>query len=202
MLRLMRLIDEQFLETPWEYGSRQMTRHLRRSGWCVGRHRVRRLMLKMGLAPIYQRPKTSEPHPQHRIWPYLLRHLTIDRPNQGLVRRRDLHPDAQRLPVPGRNHGLVRAARFWRGGYRTRWMLTAVSQRWSRRSPASANLSDLQYRSRLAVHQLCLHQHPEGCRHPHLDGRSWPLDGQRLHRAAVALAEIRMRLPQCLRDRQ
>src|SRR5208282_4412399 len=37
---------------------------------------------KMGLAPIYQRPKTSEPHPQHRTWPYLLRHLTIDRPNQ------------------------------------------------------------------------------------------------------------------------
>ena len=80
-LRLMRLIDEQFLETPW-YGSRQMARHLRRNGWCVGRHRVRRLMSKMGLAPIYQRPKTSEPHPQHRIWPYLLRHLTIDRPNQ------------------------------------------------------------------------------------------------------------------------
>ena len=70
-LRLMRLIDEQFLETPW-YGSRQMARHLRRNGWCVGRHRVRRLMLKLGLAPIYQRPKTSEPHPQHRIWPYLL----------------------------------------------------------------------------------------------------------------------------------
>ena len=47
-LRLMRLIDEQFLETPW-YGSRQMARHLRRNGWCVGRHRVRRLMLKTGL---------------------------------------------------------------------------------------------------------------------------------------------------------
>jgi putative transposase len=72
-LRLMRLIDEQFLETPW-YGSRQ--------GWCIGRHRVRRLMLKMGLAPIYQRPKTSEPHPQHKVYPYLLRHLTIERPNQ------------------------------------------------------------------------------------------------------------------------
>ena len=77
----MRLIDEQFLETPW-YGSRQMARHLRRNGWCVGRHRVRRLMTKMGLAPIYQRPKTSEPHPQHKIYPYLLRHLAIDRPNQ------------------------------------------------------------------------------------------------------------------------
>lgn len=46
-LVLLRLIDEQFLETPW-YGSRQMARHLRRQGWCVGRHRVRRLMLKMG----------------------------------------------------------------------------------------------------------------------------------------------------------
>jgi len=80
-LRLMRLIDEQFLETPW-YGSRQMARHLRRNGWCVGRHRVRRLMTNMGLAPIYQRPRTSEPHPRHRIWPYLLRHLNVDRPNQ------------------------------------------------------------------------------------------------------------------------
>jgi putative transposase len=50
-LRLMRLLDEQFLETPW-YGSRQMAWHLRRNGWCVGRHRVRRLMSKMGLAPI------------------------------------------------------------------------------------------------------------------------------------------------------
>jgi putative transposase len=80
-LLLMRLIDEQFLETPW-YGSRQMARQLRRQGWRIGRHRVRRLMLKMGLAPIYQRPKTSEPHPQHRTYPYLLRHLTIERPNQ------------------------------------------------------------------------------------------------------------------------
>ena len=80
-LRLMRRIDEQFLETPW-YGSRQMARHLRRQGWRIGRHRVRRLMLKMGLAPIYQRPKTSEPHPRHKTYPYLLRHLTIERPNQ------------------------------------------------------------------------------------------------------------------------
>jgi putative transposase len=77
----MRLIDEQFLETPW-YGSRQMARHLRRNGWCVRRHRVRRLMIRMGLAPIYQRPKTSKPHPRHKIYPYLLRHLSIERPNQ------------------------------------------------------------------------------------------------------------------------
>ncbi len=80
-LALMRLIDVQFLETPW-YGSRQMARHLRREGYTVGRKRVRRLMAKMGLAPIYQRPRTTIPHPGHRIYPYLLREMVIDQPNQ------------------------------------------------------------------------------------------------------------------------
>jgi putative transposase len=80
-LALMRLIDAQFMETPW-YGSRQMARHLRREGHGVGRKRVRRLMAVIGLVPIYQRPRTTIPHPEHRIYPYLLRDLTIDRPNQ------------------------------------------------------------------------------------------------------------------------
>jgi putative transposase len=80
-LALMRLIDAQFMETPW-YGSRQMARHLRREGHVIGRKRVRRLMTVMGLVPIYQRPRTTIPHPEHRIHPYLLRDLTIDRPNQ------------------------------------------------------------------------------------------------------------------------
>ena len=80
-LEVIRLIDEAFLECPF-YGARQMARHLRRLGWCIGRKRVRRLMRKIGLAPIYQAPKTSEPHPQHKIYPYLLRHLAIERPNQ------------------------------------------------------------------------------------------------------------------------
>jgi putative transposase len=80
-LTLMRLIDEQFLETPW-YGSRQMARHLRREGYRVGRKRVRRLMAKMGLEPIYRRPRTTVPHPGHQIHPYLLREMVIDRPNQ------------------------------------------------------------------------------------------------------------------------
>ena len=80
-LTLMRLIDVQFLETPW-YGSRQMARHLRREGYAVGRKRVRRLMARMGLEPIYQRPRTTIPHPGHQIYPYLLRDMVIDRPNQ------------------------------------------------------------------------------------------------------------------------
>ncbi|WP_100225176.1 MULTISPECIES: IS3 family transposase [Gluconobacter] len=80
-LALMRLIDAQFLETPY-YGSRQMTWHLRRLGHEVGRKRVRRLMAIMGLRAIYQKPRTSVPHPEHRKYPYLLRDLVIDRPNQ------------------------------------------------------------------------------------------------------------------------
>jgi len=80
-LTLMRLIDVQFLEMPW-YGSRQMARHLRREGYTVGRKRVRRLMAKMGLEPIYQRPRTTVPHPGHQVYPYLLREMVIDRPNQ------------------------------------------------------------------------------------------------------------------------
>jgi putative transposase len=80
-LELMRLIDAQFLRTPW-YGSRQMMRHLRREGYEVGRKRVRRLMAKMGLMPIYQRPRTTVAHPEHQIYPYLLRGMVIDRPNQ------------------------------------------------------------------------------------------------------------------------
>ncbi|MCF6216198.1 MAG: IS3 family transposase [Emcibacter sp.] len=80
-LLLMRLIDEQFMETPY-YGSRQMARHLRRAGHCVSRKRVRRLMRKIGLWPIYQKPRTSIRHPQHKVYPYLLRGLDINRANQ------------------------------------------------------------------------------------------------------------------------
>ena len=59
-----------------------MARHLRRQGLCIGRKRIRRLMRKMGLVPIYQKPNTSRPHPENKIYPYLLRGLTINRPNQ------------------------------------------------------------------------------------------------------------------------
>jgi putative transposase len=80
-LALMRRIDELFMKYPF-YGSRQMVRQLRREGIAVGRHRARRLMRLMGLEAIYQAPRTSDPHPAHRIYPYLLRGMAIDRPNQ------------------------------------------------------------------------------------------------------------------------
>ena len=80
-LTLMRLIDEEFLEDP-SLGARQMARIIRRKGYWVNRKRVRRLMQKMGLMAIYQKPRTSEPHPEHKIYPYLLRDLAITAPNQ------------------------------------------------------------------------------------------------------------------------
>ncbi len=80
-LVLMRRMDELHLEYPF-YGSRQLVRHLAREGIEVGRHRVRRLMRQMGIEAIYRKPRTSMPHPQHRVYPYLLRDLTIGRPDQ------------------------------------------------------------------------------------------------------------------------
>ena len=80
-LALMRQIDEQFLETPF-FGVRQMTWHLRNEGHLVNEKRIRRLMRLMGLMPIYQKPNTSKAAKGHKIYPYLLRGMRVDRPNQ------------------------------------------------------------------------------------------------------------------------
>lgn len=80
-LELMRVMDELFLEMPY-LGSRQMRSRLLRKGYAVGRHRIRRLMRVMGLRAVYQKPRTSVPHPAHPVYPYLLRGLPITRSNQ------------------------------------------------------------------------------------------------------------------------
>jgi putative transposase len=80
-LLFMEIIDKQFLETPWHV-SRQMARFMQRNNYRCGRHRVRRLMRLVRLVPIYQEPNTSKKHPQHKMWPYLLRNLVIERTNQ------------------------------------------------------------------------------------------------------------------------
>jgi len=80
-LELMRAIDEQYLKTPF-FGCRRMTWHLRHSGFEVNRKKVRRLMKVMGIRAIYPRPRTSDPCPGHKIYPYLLGGISIDRPGQ------------------------------------------------------------------------------------------------------------------------
>ena len=80
-LAVMRRMDELHLTWPF-YGSRRMAAVLRREGWAVNRKRAKRLMRVMGIEAIYQKPNTSKGHPDHKVYPYLLRGLAIDRPNQ------------------------------------------------------------------------------------------------------------------------
>ena len=80
-LAVMRGMDELHLAWPF-YGSRRMVAVLRREGWPVNRKRIKRLMRLMALEAIYQKPNTSRKHPDHKVYPYLLRGLVIDRPNQ------------------------------------------------------------------------------------------------------------------------
>jgi len=79
-LRLMRLLDEQYTQTPF-YGVKRMTAWLRRQGEQVNEKRVRRLLRMMGLMALYPGPKTSQPGSAHRIYPYLLREVPITRPD-------------------------------------------------------------------------------------------------------------------------
>ena len=80
-LAVMRRLDEQYLVTPF-YGARRMAAVLRRDGLVVNRKRIRRLMRVMGIEAIYQKPNTSRRHPEHKVYPYLLRGMAIERPNQ------------------------------------------------------------------------------------------------------------------------
>jgi putative transposase len=79
-LALMRRIDEIHLELPF-YGSRKISLELRKEGHAANRKRVQRLMRLMGLEALAPKPKTSEPHPEHVVYPYLLRGLKINRAN-------------------------------------------------------------------------------------------------------------------------
>jgi putative transposase len=80
-LLLMRRIDELFTRWPF-LGSRRMTAMLRAESIPINRKRVQRLMRRMGIAALGPKPRTTKPAPGHRVYPYLLRELTIERPNQ------------------------------------------------------------------------------------------------------------------------
>jgi len=94
-LELMRLIDEHYLNHPCA-GSRSMRNHLRRLGLKINRKKVQRLMRLMGIEAVYPKPKTSRPHPAHKVYPY-----------PGVVRRHHLHPDEPGVHVSCERHGLV-----------------------------------------------------------------------------------------------
>ena len=80
-LALMRLIDEQYTKAPF-YGWRRMTAYLRQLGYLINHKRVKRLMRLMGLEGIYPKRRTTKPGVGHRVYPYLLRGMKIERPMQ------------------------------------------------------------------------------------------------------------------------
>ena len=115
-LKLMRLIDEQYLKTPF-YGYPRMTIELGRQGYAVNHKRVARLMQKMGIQAIYPRPKLSQPAAGHRIYPYLLRGLAIIQPNQVWS------SDITYVPMP---HGFMYLVAIidWYSRYVLAWQLS------------------------------------------------------------------------------
>ena len=178
------------MECPW-YGSRQTARHLRRAGHEIGRRRTRRLMAKMGLTPIYQRPRTSDPHPQHRVYPYLLRKLAIERPKHVWC------VDVTYIPMR-RGFLYLVALMDWASRKVLAWRLSNTMDAGfcvEALEEALARFGKPEiFGSGQSVHQQRLHRRSAGGRDQ--DQHGWPgtLDGQCLHRAALAVPEIRMRL--------
>jgi putative transposase len=115
-LRLMRIIDETYLAYPF-FGSRQMTRWLRRQSDTVNRKRVQRLMRLMGLEAIYQKPNLSRANPGHLVYPYLLRNLEVTRPNQVWA------TDITYVPVQG-GYAYLCAVIDWYSRYVLAWELS------------------------------------------------------------------------------
>jgi putative transposase len=115
-LKMMRLIDEQYLKTPY-YGYLKMTAHLRRAGYNVNPKRIRRLMRKMDLMAIYPKPRTTIFAPENKVYPYLLRGLAITRPNQVWS------TDITYIPMPKGFMYLV-AVMDWYSRYVLSWRLS------------------------------------------------------------------------------
>lgn len=104
-LTLLRLLDEQYMKTPF-YGSRKFTVFLRSQGYEVNRKRVIRLMRQLGLQAIYPRQRTTIVNPEHRVYPYLLRDLRIERANHVWC------TDITYLPI-GKGHFYLVAIMDW-----------------------------------------------------------------------------------------
>src|SRR5208283_3730084 len=194
-LGLMRRIDELF--TAWPFlGSRRMTEMLKAEGEAINRKRVQRLMRKMGIAALGPKPNTSKPAPGHKIFPYLLRNLKIERPNHVWA------CDITYLPI-GRGFLYLVAIIDWASRAVLSWRISntmdvsfclgALEDALARHGKPEIFNTDQgsQFTSRL-------HRGAGGGRDQDLHGWSRALDGQRVHREAVAFAQARGHLSQGL----
>jgi putative transposase len=194
-LELMALIDRQYLRAPF-YGARRLAAWLGTQGHRVNRKRVKRLMQLMGLAAIYQRPRTSRPAPEHRIYPYLLRGLVIERINQVWA------ADICYIPM-ARGFLYLVAVMDWVSRYVLAWRLSnlldtsfclaALEEALSKGRPEIFNT-----RPRQPVHRRGFHLSTARARGRHQHGRPRALQRQHLCRTAVAQPQVRGGLSQSL----
>src|SRR5258705_1139915 len=166
-----------------------MAAWLATQGHVVNRKRVRRLMRLIGLVTIYQRPNTSKAAAEHKIYPYLLGGIAIERVNQVWC------SDVTYIPMAKGFLYLVvvmhwSAAQCWRGDCRTRLAPTFVSRRSRKRSPDTAGPRS-SIPTRAVSSPVTISPAREGSRDHHQHGRQGPVHGQHLRRAAVAKLEIR-----------
>ena len=196
-LAVMRRIDELHLDYPFA-GSRMLRDLLGGEGVEIGRQRVITMMRRMGIEAIYRRPNTSKATPGNKIYPYLLRGLAVDRSDQVWAM------DITYIPMA---RGFVylavvldwfsRRVLAWRVSIDPGGRLLSRRRRGGDRPARPAG--HLQHRPGLAVHQPSLHRPADGQRHRHQHGWQGGVARQRLHRAGMAVGQVRGGLPASLR---
>ena len=115
-LEIMRHIDNEYTDHSF-YGTRQMRNVMRRKGYKINRKRVQRLMRKMGIQSIAPKPDTSKPHPQHKVYPYLLRNFNVTRSDQVWC------TDITYIPLTG-GFVYLTAVMDWHSRYVLSWELS------------------------------------------------------------------------------
>ena len=167
-------------------------------GMKSGRKRARRLMRQMGLTAIYRKPHTSSPDGSHRIYPYLLGHLTIERPNQVWC------ADVAYIPMQ-RGFLYLVAVMDWATRTVLSWRLSNTLDTaflpggLAEDAGRLRQTGDLQHRPGQPVYESGVHRSSRAGRGSDLDGRQGPMEGQRLYRASLALSQIRVCLSARLR---
>ena len=195
-LALMRRIDELHLERPFA-GSRMLRDFLQREGVAVGRRHVATLMRRMGIEAIYRRRNSSKPAPGHKIYPYLLRDVKVERPNQVWA------TDITYIPM-ARGFVYLVAVVDW---FTRRVLSHRVSitmdaafcvEALGRGPPQIWQAGDFQHRPRQPIHRRGVHRRLASEPHRHQYGRQGLLARQRFRRAALEIREIRGGISQSL----
>jgi putative transposase len=198
-LQLMRRLDELHLEWPF-LGSRMLRDILRLEGIVVGRRHIATLMRKMGIEALYRRSNTSRRHPRHLIYPYLLRKLVIDRPNQVWA------TDVTYIPM-ARGFVYLVAVMDWYSRKVLSWRVSnSMTADFCVEALEEAiakygSTGDLQHRPGIPIYRLELHPGPAEEPNPDQHGRPRRLARQRVRRATVEVGQVGRGLPACLRLR-